>query len=76
MRKTKAFKRNKYSKKTRKNINYCEKGETDESRRIKKFLNELREKQKLKISQKVTNDKKVTNIKKVDNSKKVNTNGQ
>jgi hypothetical protein len=38
MRKTKAFKKNKYSKKTRKNRKTCEKGITDEVIRIRKLI--------------------------------------
>ena len=38
MRKTKALKKNKYSKKTRKNRKICEKGITDEVIRIRNLL--------------------------------------
>ena len=38
MRKTKAFKKNKHSKKTRKNRKTCEKGITDEVIRIRKLI--------------------------------------
>ena len=47
MRKTKVNKRKiKYSKKTRKNKNLCEKGVTDEVLRFRKLIKELRSKNK------------------------------
>ena len=46
MRKTKAFKKNKYSKKTRKNRNICEKGITDEVIKIRQMLNKIRQNNK------------------------------
>jgi ribulose bisphosphate carboxylase small subunit len=52
MPKTKALKRNKYSKKTRKNINYCEKGLTDEVIRMRGLINFVKERNK-RLAQKV-----------------------
>ena len=52
MRKTKTFKHNKnkrnnkYSKKTKKNRNICEKGVTDEVLRVRKLYNEIKNKNK------------------------------
>ena len=53
MRKTKALKKNKYSKKTRKNRKMCEKGITDEVIRIRRLLFQTRKYKK--------NNKKVSN---------------
>lgn len=46
MRKTKVKRKIKYSKKTRKNKNLCEKGVTDEVLRFRKLIKELRSKNK------------------------------
>ena len=90
MRKTKVLKKNKHSKKTRKNRKFCEKGVTDESIRIGKFVIEAKKNNKIlnknikidiktdnnKISNKTDNNNKEKTDKTTKNSKDKKSNGQ